>query len=188
LAQRWSGYARIRGERYFTPAWVTEHFFSVTRFRHRAIIDPAAGRGDMLDVIKRMGHVAIGIDVRPGRADIVRADFLALSEPVKADIITNPPYGASGRLAVAFIEQALELTRRHRGQVVMLLRDDFDHGSTRRHIFADHPAFVGKYVLRERIRWVNLKQKKKGPSQNHCIFHWDWRRRQKGPPFVLGYL
>jgi hypothetical protein len=63
-------------------------------------------------------------------------------------IVTNPPY----ELATEFIERALEIIPAD-GFVAMLLRTDFDHAQSRRHLFADCPFIAKKLVLTKRIRW-----------------------------------
>lgn len=68
----------------------------------------------------------------------------------------------------------------------MLLRTDFDHAKTRRHLFADCPAFAKKVVLTKRILWFTPEPGAKGksPSENHAWWIWDWQHR--GAPTV-GY-
>jgi hypothetical protein len=55
----------------------------------------------------------------------------------------------------------------------MLLRADFDSAATRRHLFADCPAFAKKVVLTKRIRWIEGSTG--SPSFNHAWFLWDQR-------------
>jgi hypothetical protein len=54
------------------------------------------------------------------------------------------------------------------GKVAMLLRTDFDHAKTRRHLFADCPAFARKIVLSKRIWWI--KNSIGQPSFNHAWY------------------
>jgi hypothetical protein len=77
---------------------------------------------------------------------------------------------------VRFIEHALNLTERTKGQVWMLLPSDFDHGITRRHLFAEHPAFAYRVALHSRIKWFEDpdKEKRSDPSTNHAWFGWCW--------------
>jgi hypothetical protein len=101
------------------------------------------------------------------------ADFLSVTGPPMTgvtDIITNPPYGPSrrGELARAFIEHALQLPVR---RVSMLLPIDFDSAITRQHLFRFCPAFSGKTVLLNRIRWIPGSTG--SPSTNHAWFTWD---------------
>jgi hypothetical protein len=76
-------------------------------------------------------------------------------------------------VALQFIERALEFTRPNKGAVAMLLKVDFDSGKTRRHVFAECPAFVGKVVLTERIVWFEPAIAQ--PSENHAWALWSWK-------------
>lgn len=194
MSQAASGYDRIEGDAYFTPAWVTEALFSAETF-HGAIWDTCAGAGNILDVAKAHGHEVLGIDINPvERVDmtIAKADGLSMAGTIPNAII-NPPYGRSGTLAVSFIMHALARTEAKRGKVAALLRVDFDSAHTRRHLFADHPAFAAKYTLTKRIRWANLPQvdeygkKTSGPTDNHMWAVWDWSKR-RDTPRAYGYL
>lgn len=77
---------------------------------------------------------------------------------------TNPPFS----LATEFCRKAIMLS----GRVAMLLPNEFDTAKGRIDLFSK-PPFKIKYVLTERIRWANLKQKKNGPSSNHAWYVWD---------------
>jgi hypothetical protein len=93
-------------------------------------------------------------------------DFLGL-ESWRGDICTNPPFS----LADQFIRHSLELTRHAGGKVAMLLPVTFDCAKGRRDLWA--APFKAKYTLTTRIRWLNLDQKKSGPSSNHAWFVFD---------------
>jgi hypothetical protein len=67
----------------------------------------------------------------------------------------------------------------------MLLPVTFDAAKGRADIFKNCPAFKSKWTLTQRIRWVNLPQKKAGPSTNHAWYTWSWLHA--GPP-TLGWL
>jgi hypothetical protein len=164
-----SGYARQDLEKYYTPTWVTEALFSVESFEG-AVLEPSCGAGDMLRVIQKY-NPATGNDIdQPDGYDFLTKDLEA------PNVITNPPYGPDGGLALAFVEKALAVTRGWDGKVAMLLRIDFDSASGRHHIFAGHRAWHRKIVLTRRIRWTNIDQKKAGPSKNHAWFIWDWSK------------
>lgn len=152
MSQKASGYERIEGDAYFTPHWVTEALLSVEKFPYGGVWDPAAGAGHILDPFKAAGHTVWGTDINPAAAGILLGDFFdqRLGESMISAIATNPPYGVRGRLAVKFIERAVDLMRGAPGgvgKVAMLLRVDFDSADGRRHIFNDHPAFAAKYTL-----------------------------------------
>lgn len=180
-----SQYERIANEKYYTPAWVTEALISVEPFT--AVWDPAGGDGGILfGLAPSLLARSWASDISPDAAHVAHRDFFDCPDANGADIITNPPYGSGSRLAVRFIEHALNLTQPHGGKVAMLLKVGFDSAGGRRHLFADHPAFAAEYRLTKRIRWTNLPQSDAGPTENHSWFVWDWRHR--GGPAVKGYL
>lgn len=164
MSQRKSGYKRKRRDRYETPAWVTDCVAGYIHGRRR-IWEPACASGKMTRALRKHGFVVLGSDIASGRDFLKRRSML----PGYSAIVTNPPY----ELATEFIEHALALTKRVRGYVAMLLRTDFDHAKTRRHLFKDCPAFAGKIVLTQRIIWFEGTGGK--PSFNHAWFIWDWR-------------
>lgn len=199
MSQKASGYERMDGDRYFTPRWPVEALLSVEKFSG-PVVDPCAGGWDLVHTVSHhCGVRAFGFDIQPPPVALSympmfwTQDFLDWQgstihgEPEWRDIITNPPYGKGGRLAVQFIEHALELTRPRFGKVAMLLRVDFDSADGRRPIFDDHPAFAAKYTLTKRIRWENLEQSASGPTENHMWAVWDWSKR-RDTTRAYGYL
>ena len=169
MSQRGSGYERKALDLYDTPAWVTAallpHLPGV-----RAVWEPAAGSGKMVEALRAGGLTVEASDIAGGK------DFLTSAPPVELDaIVTNPPY----MLAREFIERAL-LLMRPRGLVAMLLRTDFDHAASRLHLFSKCPAFARKVVLTKRIVWFDGP--KAAPSFNHAWYIWDWRHR--GSPML----
>lgn len=176
MSQRESGYARIEHDVYETPEWATMALVPHIPTRVQSIHEPAAGSGKMVGALTRarLGVSITRADIRDGE------DFLA-AQAIGADaIITNPPYSDAQR----FIEHALHLTRETAGVVAMLLRCDYDHAKTRRHLFSEHPAFAKKIILTRRIRWI--EDSTGSPSFNHSWYLWDWRRPAGAPP-VLAY-
>ena len=175
MSQRNSGYERKERDLYETPEWVTECLLPHIPDYVTRIWEPACGSGKMARVLAKHCRVT-GSDISQGPSH----DFLmtwAEHDNVRPQaIITNPPYN----LAQEFIENALRL-KRYGGFVAMLLRTDYDHAKTRRHLFADNPAFAKKIVLTKRIVWF---EGGKSPSFNHAWFIWDWEH--DGPP-TLAY-
>jgi hypothetical protein len=171
VSQRWSEYARIEGDRYNTPEWVTLALIPHLPRKPIRIWEPAAGEGAMLAPLRTCAPV-LAADVRSGD------DFLnAYPAPDDVDlIVTNPPY----QLAVEFIDRALCLTESRGGMVAMLLRTDFDHARTRQYLFSSCDAFARKLVLTKRIRWI--ADSTGSPSFNHAWFIWDWQHC--GPPTI----
>jgi hypothetical protein len=164
MAQRISGFAHIPDERYETvEPWPVLALLSQLPDIGWAW-DPADdGSRYLIATLHRQGIRAVGSS----------PDFLSTTEPPMAgvtDIITNPPIGAQrrGELAFAFIEHALRLPV-HR--VSMLLPIDFDSAITRQHLFRFCPAFTGKIVLLNRVRWIPGSTG--SPSTNHCWCLWE---------------
>jgi hypothetical protein len=164
MSQRDSGYERKEWDSYETPAWVTEIIVKYIN-GNRCVWEPAAGSGKMAEVLRRHGMEVSATDITTGD-DFLSAQGLRNSHITA--IVTNPPYA----LAREFIEHALRLTEPARGVVAMLLRTDFDHARTRRHLFGDCRQFWAKVVLTKRIKW--FQDSKGQPSFNHAWFLWSW--------------
>lgn len=183
MSQKASGFERQAADQYMTPEWAVRSLLSVEPIWGE-VWEPACGEGAIFRVIAEHGdHTEVlGTDILPTDGgppiDFLTLDHTALFNPRQhLTIITNPPYGKQGRLALAFVNRAMELTKPVRGKVIMLLPVDWDSAKGRAHLFADFPGHIRKIVLTERIRWTNLPQSKSGPSQNHAWFIWDWSRR-----------
>ena len=172
MTTRGADYTRRKNDDYPTPPEVLDTLFECVKFS--SILDPACGKlRRVVEAAKRHGYEADGCDIISGD------DFSHRSyDYVSCDIVTNPPYGdRRGSLALRFIELSLELTRRYRKRVAMLLPIDFDSGTSRQHVF-QHPAFAMKIVLLNRIKWFDGQS----GSTNHCWCIWDWKH--KGPPTI----
>jgi hypothetical protein len=162
MSQRDSGYARVAFDQYETPEWVTRALLPHIPDGIDTILEPACGSGKMARALKESGYVITASDIQGG------VDFFTVDKQTTDAIITNPPYSC----ATSFIEHALNITKERSGTVAMLLRTDFDHAKSRRHLFADHDAFTKKLVLTKRIQW--FEDSKSSPSFNHAWFIWDW--------------
>lgn len=174
MSQRNSGETRQKLDQYMTPAWVVEALLKKEHIAGRAW-EPACGTGNIVKALKAAGVEVMGTDIDPGFGTTV-SDFLE-AQSHYGTIITNPPYGAQGDMAVQFVRTALHITEAAEGKVIMLLPMAWDAASGRQDILEDFPGFVAKYALTRRIRWENLPQKKAGPTMNHAWFVWDWFRR-----------
>jgi hypothetical protein len=177
MSQRDSGYERKERDLYETPEWVTDVIVDHLPDSILTIWEPACGSGKMSGVLASYSNKVIATDIYS--PDEISIDFLTVPEAIDGPhhaIVTNPPY----ELATEFIERALEFQRPHAGIVAMLLRTDFDHAQSRKHLFANHPAFEKKVVLTKRIKW--FEDSKGQPSFNHAWFVWDWKH--SGPPML----
>lgn len=188
MARRVSGYERKAFNVYPTPSWVTEavcaHLPSGLY-----IWEPACGDGDMVEALRPHAAYVYGSDLRWGIDFLLQERQPVLPrgyESVRLNaIITNPPFGA--KLGPQFVVQALALMAPVQGTVAMLLPVDFDSAKTRRHLFADCPAWDKKLVLTRRIKWFETPGVKAGPSENHAWYIWSWNR-PLGPATVHYYF
>lgn len=164
-------FKRIKRDHYPTHESAVDALLEVYKFNQK-ICDPCCGpKRQILEACRRHGHAVYGSDIING-FDFTKSKFLWRN----VDIVTNPPYGdRASRLALKFIEKALETTEEWFGRVAMLLPADFDNGVTRRHVF-DHPAFDLTVVLLNRVRIFDNKS----GTTNHNWFVWDWAR-EDGP-------
>lgn len=171
MSQRNSGYRRVPDDEYELPPWLGRVIAAYLRGRCQFLWDPANGRHSKLaQSLRREGFSVLATN----------DDFLSqysLPDPRIEGIVSNPPFGAGGRLACAFIEHALELAP----TVAMLLRIDFDSAKTRTYLFEDCAAFARKIVLLDRVVWFE-REGAAGPSENHSWFLWS--RGHQGPPTI----
>jgi hypothetical protein len=172
-----TGYTRAEKDLYPTPAWViVEALAEVVGLAGAHVWEFAAGDGRMCRALESVGATVYASDIVDphGCCDEI-LDFTSEQQPRLAQFhagITNPPYGQGGKLAEAFIAAGL---RRTSGQqlLALLLPCDFDSAKTRARFFGDCPRFMGKIVLRRRIKWFeHPEKKKKQPKENHAWFLW----------------
>jgi hypothetical protein len=95
--------------------------------------------------------------VRNGRSDSQLLPAAILHDEARPDVLDRP-----GRREAAG------------GVVAMLLRCDYDHARTRRHLFGDCRQFWAKVVLTRRIKWFE-DYSNGSPSFNHAWFIWNWQ-------------
>lgn len=160
---RGANYPRKPNDFYATPPETTRVLLDLVRFNRR-VCDPARGSDAIINVLKEYGYETCGSDLSNGY-NFLTDRFLWPGR----DIVTNPPFGPQGRDAMFFIHRAIEVTRKHKGKVAMLLPVDFDSGKTRMTVFGESQEFHRKIILVNRIRWFNGK----AGSINHAWFIWD---------------
>lgn len=191
--RRSTGLKRRKHDLYETPAWVvTDCLLPFFPVRDLNVLEPACGNGKMLRALEMGGALEVtGVDIVKRRTALFvmsRGDFrkLIITTGHFDAIVTNPPYGEGGALAVEFIEKALAWLREFEASglandretfVALLLPVDFDLAVGRIHLFERCPEYHGCIRLRRRIAWFKPKRKagqKKanGPSQNHAWFIW----------------
>jgi predicted RNA methylase len=203
--KRNSGKKGRKHDLYETPTWVVLDglvgFFPVkgltvgefacgTGKMVRALAMAGAGRIEAADILTRKTMKL------PDAATFTRGDFtktMVVAGAVDA-LITNPPFGEQGAMAVKFIERGLDYLRRSARIttkpvfMALLLSVDFDMAGSRVHLFEACPEYHGCIRLRRRVEWFKRKRDKatgklgSGPSQHHAWFIW------KAEPRALGAL
>jgi len=74
------------------------------------IIEPSAGSGAFINILKSLSNNNIFIDIKPEHEDIIESDFLKYdinsvkNKYNKIHIIGNPPFGRQSSLAIKFIK------------------------------------------------------------------------------------
>lgn len=179
-------YERMENDAYYTPLWVTEALFESWSFPiYSCCWEPANGEG----------HISMVLDHKFGwcfKSDITSGHDFLLSDRLPDDnithIITNPPFGVKGDLAVRFVEHALKLTKQNSSSVIMLLISSFRCAKSRRHIFCQHPAFAAEITLLDGVSWENLPDTASpGPWNQMSWFVWDWSKPSYMKPYILDY-
>jgi hypothetical protein len=184
------GYDRNELDFYQTPEWCTKAILPSLRdyINTNSIVwEPACGLGAMSEVLKQTWTVVSSDIVDRGYQDQKETtDFLKFKDTEEVSfhfnaIVTNPPYGD---LLDPFIEKALELTRPQKGVVAFLMRNEVDSASSRSKIFSEHDAFVEKFVLTKRPRWIEYKKGDAAPRHNYSWFIWSWEKDADQYPII----
>jgi hypothetical protein len=184
-----TSYARVERDLYPTrERWVTEALLAHVDLAGRSVWEPAAGKGDMAEVLKADGADVHCSDIAAyGYPLDAVCDFTRATAPRRFDaIVTNPPGGPRNTLAETFVETGLHHIA-DGGLLALLLPADFDCAGSRRRFFADCPLFRAKLVLTRRIVWfVRPDGKREAPKENHAWFVWERTAlRVRVPPLTL---
>lgn len=174
-----SRFERILGDRYWTEPWVTRALLQCVGVPS-PVWEPAAGRGDIVRVLTEAGKVVLASDVDMSEFDTscaqrAEGDFLQWSGgvPRVQAIVTNPPYDR----AQEFVEQALTLMEMPGEDVrfaAFLLRSEFCHARSRRHLFGECPHYAQEILLTRRPRWDwwFRDRPQQSPRHNFSWFLW----------------
>lgn len=182
-----SGFERIEKDRYWTEPWLTSALLHVLEEEEDPLIcriwEPAAGRGDIVNVLLDNGYDAFASDIDlsefdPNTCPCEVADFLAETTAAPSDacaIITNPPYDKAEK----FVRRAVNTPNIY--FVAMLLRSEFAAAKGRMDLFTVESGFAYEIKLTTRPRWDWWFREKPeaGPRHNFSWFVWDWRDHMK---------
>lgn len=101
--------------KFYTKAEIAEKCFELIKpFLEETdnFIEPSAGSGVFIDVIKKNNFNVVGYDIQPDRNDIIQQDFFKLELKEKnICFLGNPPFGYKGRIAIDFINKSLPYSK-----------------------------------------------------------------------------
>jgi hypothetical protein len=189
-----TGFDRVPHDLYPTrERWVTEALLAHIDLRDLVVWEPAAGCGDMAEVLKSSGAervICTDIVDRGYPLDAIH-DFTSRRRPDFAErvhaIITNPPGGPRNTTAERFIEMGLRHIW-HGGLLALLLPTDFDSAGRRRHLFGGCRWFAGRIVLTRRIVWFERQDgAREAPKENHMWAVWQRTALRRPPPPMTLY-
>ena len=131
----------------------------------------ACGEGHLSRVLEQHGHHVISTDLIDRGYGEAGVDFLEFkqNEPLRCDIITNPPY----KYARQFVEHALDIVADGQ-KVAMFLRLTFLEGKARRELFKRYPPKT-IYVASGRIRCAKNAEFEMdhGSAVAYCWMVWE---------------
>jgi hypothetical protein len=167
------------GDRYDTPPTAVHALLKVERLPHH-IWEPAAGRGNIVEVLRKTGHRVVASDIKQrGCPDCRGLDFLKVDpklhcgmEHIEA-IVTNPPYS----LAERFVAKSLT----HVPLVVMLLRLAFLE-SVKRTPLLESGTLARIHLFANRLPMMHRENWQGKRASSAIPFAWFvWDREHHGP-------
>ena len=83
------------------------------------IIEPSAGAGSFINIIKRLSKNYIFYDIKPEHIDVTKANFLKMYNNLtdsnniscNCHIIGNPPFGSKSSMAIKFIKHSANILK-----------------------------------------------------------------------------
>lgn len=176
------GSKRVKSDFYATPIPVIENLFKHHKIKYGNILEPSAGNGNFIKVIRKIQRERDSItalEIREEEYDnlnkyadeVIIGDFLKWKPNKKfKTIIGNPPYTH----ALEFLEKCFEIAD-YDTQIVMLLRTAFLESQKRYEFWQKHP--VNKlYVLSKRPSFL---ANGKSDATSYSWFIWDNSDKQE---------
>lgn len=96
------------------------------------VIEPSAGNGSFVNLIKLKFSNHLFYDILPENIDIIQCDFLEISPPTSGRVVHtlgNPPFGRQSSLAIKFIKKCCTFSQ----SVSFILPKSFRKDSMQRH-------------------------------------------------------
>ena len=174
------GSKRVASDFYATPIPVIENLFNHHKIKEGNILEPSAGNGNFVKVIKdNFNNHITALEIREEEYgnlskyadEVIIDDFLKWKPDKKyKTIIGNPPYS----LALEFMNKCFEIADEDT-EIIMLLRTAFLESQKRYEFWQKHP--VNKlYVLSKRPSFLNNG---KSDATSYSWFIWDGSGKQE---------
>ena len=104
-------------DKFYTKTNIAElcytELMSILPTKTYTFLEPSAGCGRFIDILRKHNHNFIAYDILPEREDIIQKDFLNDSIEINEEVIVlgNPPFGKKSSLAVQFINKCFEYSK-----------------------------------------------------------------------------
>lgn len=102
-------------DQFYTKSEVAEKCINIIKsfckLEHYTLVEPSAGGGVFLDLMKLESENVLGYDLDPKHTDVAEQDFLLLdTSTIKGDkvYIGNPPFGKNSSLALKFLNKCAD--------------------------------------------------------------------------------
>lgn len=129
----------MKYDKFYTKTEIAERCYtslkSLLKDRTYLFLEPSAGSGNILDVLKANNESFYACDILPESKDIETKDFLNDELSLTGNVIAfgNPPFGKKGKTAIEFINKAFEYSQ----VVAFILPLQFRKYSVQSHIRED---------------------------------------------------
>lgn len=176
------GLKRNTIDKYYTKSIIVKQCIDLVKghiniSKKDLIIEPSAGNGSFIELIKTLSNNCRFYDLEPEHKDVHKQDFLILDlTDVKQKyknihIIGNPPFGRQASLAIKFIKKCCELDV---SSISFILPKSFKKDSMKKH-FSSHYHLIFEIDLMENSFLVNDIE-----SDVPCIFQiWQYRDEER---------
>ena len=123
-------------DKYYTKSstvnLIKEWIINNININNNLIIEPSAGNGSFINMIKELSNNYLFVDISPEHNEIKKLDYLELNiDNLKnSHVIGNPPFGKQSSLAIKFIKKSCEFC----DSFSFILPKSFKKDSLKKHV------------------------------------------------------
>lgn len=140
MSKQQVGLKRNTIDKYYTNDKAVNYCFNLIKqyldidYENDMVIEPSAGNGAFINVIKQITKNNLFIDLEPENEEIKKQDYLNLDTSFKLNyrkthVIGNPPFGRQSSLAISFIKKSCEYC----DSISFILPKSFKKDSLKKH-------------------------------------------------------